>query len=95
MNDMFLGLLVEVLEEESDLFAVNILTPSDLHEKYNVFRSFRRGSESRAVANNVSEGDRFIEIRWRQKEKAGASKIAALTIDQYYMDVSLAMDPFL
>ena len=94
LNDTFLILLTEILEEEPDLFAVNIRTTSDLHDKYNVFCSFRRGSESRAVANNVSEGDRFTVNRWRKKERAGTSKIA-LAIDQYYVNVSLAKEPFL
>ena len=60
MNDVFLEVLTEILEDDRELFAVDIQAPSDLHDKYNVFRSFRRGSESRAVAKNVSEGDRFI-----------------------------------
>ena len=94
MNDLFHALLSEILEDNCDLFAVDIRTPSDLFENYNVFRSFRRGSESRALSNNVSEGNRFIVNRWRKKEKAGASKIA-LSIDQQYVDISLAKDPFL
>ena len=94
MNEVFLDLLSEILEEDRELFAVDIQSTNDLHEKYNVFRSFRRGSKSRAVSCNVSEGDRFIVNRWRKKEKAGSSKIA-LSIDQYYVDVSLAKDPFL
>jgi hypothetical protein len=44
MNDLFLDLLMEILEEDRDLFATGIQSPSDLHDKYNVFRLFRRGS---------------------------------------------------
>ena len=94
MNETLLELLGEILEEDRDLFAVDVRLAIDLQEKYNVFRSFRRGSESRAVERNVSEGDRYIVNRWRRKERAGASKIS-LTIDQAYVDVSLAIDPFL
>ena len=94
MNDMFHEVLMEIFDEERNLFAVDIRSPADLVEKYNVFRSFRRGSESRAVSANVSEGDRFMVNRWRKKEKSGTSKIA-LSIDHQYVDVSLAKDPFL
>ena len=94
MNDLFHAMLAEILEDNRDLFAVDIRTTSDLFDNYNVFRSFRRGSESRAVAANVSEGDRFIVNRWRKKEKAGSSKIA-LSIDQQYVDISLVKEPFL
>lgn len=94
MNDVFHLLLSEIFEEDRDLFAVDVQSTTDLFDKYNVFRSFRRGSESRAVSENVSEGDRFVVNRWRKKENAGASKIS-LSIDQVYVDVSLAKDPFL
>ena len=94
LNDVFHVLLSEIFEDDRDLFAVDVQTTSDLFDKYNVFRSFRRGSESRAVSENVSEGDRFIVNRWRKKEKSGASKIS-LSIDQAYVDISLAKDPFL
>jgi hypothetical protein len=94
MNETLLELLGEILEEDRDLFAVDVRLTIDLQEMYNVFRSFRRGLESRAVEKNVSEGDRYIVNRWRRKERAGASKIS-LTIDQAYVDVSLAIDPIL
>ena len=94
MNETLLELLGEILEEDRDLFAVDVRLAIDLQEKYNVFRSFRRGLESRAVEKNVREGDRYIVNRWRRKERAGASKIS-LNIDQAYVDVSLAIDPFL
>jgi hypothetical protein len=94
MNDLFMDLLTEILKDDRDLFAVDIQTSSDLHDKYNVFRSFRRGSESRAVSRNVSEGDRYIVNRWRKKERAGSSKIP-LSINQAYVDISLAKEPFL
>ena len=74
MNEVFLDLLGEIFEEDRELFAVDIRLSPDLQEKYIVFRSFRRGSESRAVEKNVSEGDRYIVNRWCKKEGAGASK---------------------
>ena len=49
MNDIFLDLLTEIHEDNRNLFSVDIRTPVDLHEKFNVFRSFRRGSESQAT----------------------------------------------
>ena len=94
MNEVFLDLLTEIHEDDKDLFGVTIQSASDIHDHYNVFRSFRRGSETRATEMNVSEGDRCIVNRWRKEEKAGSSKIA-LPIDQSYVDVSLAKEPFL
>ena len=73
---------------------VTMQMTSDIHDHYNVFRSFRSGSETRATEMKLSEGDRCIVNHWRKKEKAGSSKIA-LPVDQSYVDVSLAKELFL
>jgi hypothetical protein len=94
LNDLFIEVLVETYEDYRDLFAVDIKSSSDVSEKYNVFRSFRRGSESRAVSQKVSEADRYVVNRWRKKEVAGAGKVSH-PIDQHYVDVSIVKDSFL
>jgi hypothetical protein len=94
MNDLFLEVLSDLYEVRRDLFEVDIRTVGDLQDKYNVFRSFRRGSESRAVAKGVSEADRYVVHRWKRKEAAGSNKIN-LPIDQMYVDVTRVKDAFL
>jgi hypothetical protein len=94
MNEMFLSLLVEIFDENPRLFGLDTKEASDLSDKYNVFRSFRRGSESRAVAMKVSEADRYVVNRWKKKETAGSNKVSH-AIDQIYVDVALVKDAFL
>ena len=94
MNDLFLEVLLEIYEDQPELYGIDIKSASDVSDKYNVFRSFRRGSESRAVDQKVSEADRYIVNRWRKKEVAGASKVSH-PIDQHYVDVSIVKDSFL
>lgn len=94
MNDLMIELLGEIYEDNRDLFAVDIKSALDVADKYNVFRSFRRGSESRAVAKKVSEADRYVVNRWRKKEVAGTAKVSH-PIDQHYVDVSIVKDSFL
>jgi hypothetical protein len=94
MNDMFVELLGDLFESHRRLFGVNIESSLDVGEKYHVFRSFRRGSESRAVAKRVDEADRYVANRWKKKEAAGTKK-ANLPIAQHYVDVSLVKDAFL
>jgi hypothetical protein len=94
MNELFLQILGEVYEEQPSLFGVDVNDVSDLSDKYNVFRSFRRGSESRAVAMKVSEADRYVVNRWKKKEAAGANKTTH-AIDQHYVDVSLVKESFI
>lgn len=94
MNEMFIQLLVEIFDENPKLFGLDIKDASDLSDKFNVFRSFRRGSESRAVSMKVSEADRYVVNRWKKKETAGANRVSH-AIDQHYVDVALVKDAFL
>lgn len=94
MNDSMIELLNEIFDDHRDLFAVDIKSSSEVAEKYNVFRSFRRGSESRAVGQKVPEADRYVVNRWRKKEAASTAKVSH-PIDQHYVDVSIVKDSFL
>ena len=55
MNDLFLELLTEIYDDHRELFPIDLRTTGDLSNKYHVYRSFRRGSESRAVSKEVAE----------------------------------------
>lgn len=94
MNNLFLDVLGDIYEEHPKLFGLDIRDSSDLSEKYNVFRSFRRGSESRAVAMRVSEADRYVVNRWKKKENAGTGKVSH-SIDQHYVDVNMVKESFI
>jgi hypothetical protein len=63
MNKAFLEVIVEIYEENSTLFGLDVNGIGDLLEKFNVFCSFRRGSELRAVAMKVLEADRYVVNR--------------------------------
>ena len=95
MNEVFLEVLGEIYDEMPELFPREVIQEASvLPEKYNVFRSFRRGSESRAVAMKVSEADRYVVNRWKKKEAAGANKMAQ-SIDQHYIDITLVKESFM
>ena len=94
MNALFLEVLSDVYESNPKLFGLDISGIGDLADKFNVFRSFRRGSESRAVAMKVSEADRYVVNRWKKKETAGTGKVSH-TIDQHYVDITMVKESFL
>ncbi|KAI2504187.1 hypothetical protein MHU86_10301 [Fragilaria crotonensis] len=94
MNELFLQVLGEIYEEHPGLFGIDIDDAGDLPDKFNVFRSFRRGSESRAVAMKVSEADRYVVNRWKKKEAAGSNKTSH-AIDQHYVDINLVKEAFM
>jgi hypothetical protein len=94
MNEAFLELMCEIYEENPKLFGLDVTSVADLSEKFNVFRSFRRGSESRAVAMKVSEADRYVVNRWKKKEKAGTGKVSH-EIGQHYVDIAMVKESFI
>lgn len=94
MNELFLEALFEIYDRRPELFGYDVESVGDLPDKFNVFRSFRRGSESRAVAMKVSETDRYVVNRWKRKESAGSNRVGH-SIDQHYVDVALVNESFL
>ena len=95
MNTLFVECLNDIFERRLALFGVDVRTFDDLSDKYHVFRSFCRGSESWAVAKKVlCEDDRYVANRWRRKEVTGASRVSH-SIEQHYVDVTLVTASFL
>ena len=94
MNELFLQLLGEIYEDQPELFGSEVNDATELPDNFNVFRSFRRGSESRAVAMKVSESDRYVVNRWKKKEAAGSNKTSH-AIDQHYVDINLVKEAFM
>ncbi len=62
LNALFHEVLIEIFHHDRSLFLTDIKQPEDVEELYNVFRSFRRGSDSRAIAKQVSSIDIDVVI---------------------------------
>lgn len=94
MNDLFQEVLIQIFDEDPRLYKSDIRIVEDIQEKYNVFRSFRRGSESRAFAKKVDNTDRYVVHRWQKKEAAGKGKVSQ-PIDQVDVEITLVKAAFL
>jgi hypothetical protein len=94
MNKMFVDCLMRVFDKSPELFPRDILDAEKIEEKYNVFRSFRRGSSSRAIAKKIAQSDLEVVNRWKKKEKAGANR-PAFSMHEHYADVDLLRPAFL
>jgi hypothetical protein len=94
MNDLFFDVLAEIYKFAPKLVGVDVVEVRDLTDKYNVFRSFRRGPESRAVAMKVSEADRYVVNCWKKKESAGMGKVHH-AIDPHYVDINMVNESFM
>jgi hypothetical protein len=93
MNEMLHEMLEEIRVEHKTLFLADIVSRGDIEEKYNVYRSFRRGSDSRAIAMGVSPTDIDVVNRWSKKEAAGTSR-ASHKMKHHYADVTILLPAF-
>ena len=94
LNEILHEALTYVFQRKPSLFPSSIKTDEDIREKVNTFRSFRRGSDTRAHEEGVSEPNILIVNRWKAEMKAGMSK-PSLSMPQSYIDLILLQKPFL
>jgi hypothetical protein len=94
MNDILHDILDEVRLEHPTLFLADITSRADIEDKYNVFRSFRRGSDSRAIAMQVSALDIEVVNRWQKKEGAGTAR-ANHSMKHHYADINILFPNFI
>jgi hypothetical protein len=81
--------LVHIWERSPKLFMDNIRTAEEVELKYNVFRSFRRGSDSRAIEQGLDRTVTDTVNRWKVVERAGGSRPVHGSMSQYYADAKL------
>ena len=94
MDELFHEALCEVFDYNPALFLADIRCHQDIYEKYGVFRSFRRGSDSRAIDMEVKSIDIDVVNRWTKKEKAGTRR-PGHQMRHHYADINLLLQPFL
>jgi hypothetical protein len=89
LNLKFWEALGEVWQQEPELFGPDIKTFADIELIYNVFRSLRRGSDSRAIEQGLSESVINTVNRWHLVEKSGGARPVHRSMNQYYADANL------
>jgi hypothetical protein len=80
-----------IQKEEGDVISDTV----DVFERYGVSRSFRRGSNTQAINQGVSDADIDHNNRWSRIEKSEGRTPAAVRMQQHYADVLLLLLPTL
>ena len=86
MNDEFISLLEKLKFEKPQLFAVGI----DIYKSYGVSRSLRRGANSKAKEEGVSEDLRTYINRWSSYEAKKGSR-PNMSMSQHYVETQLIL----
>jgi len=94
VNEMMHELLMEIFKSDRNLFPVNIMNKEKIREKYQCFRSLRRGSDTRAIEQKVDSKDIDVVNRWRTVE-AAQGKRPNRSMMHHYAQLDQLIEPFL
>ena len=94
LNNFFHEALVSIYESNPGLFLSDVKGPEDVEAKYNVFRSFRRGSDSRAIAQGIAKLDIDVVNRWKGVERSKGMR-PNMTMAHHYADINFLTESFL
>jgi len=86
--------LLMCLFDEGVKFPPEINTQEDIIERFSIFRSLRRASDTRALEKKVGESDIDVVNRWKSVEMAKGSR-PGRSMRQHYAEVSNLKLPFL
>ena len=93
LDGMFLEVIEPLFDNERSLFPPDI-EREHLSSVYQVFRTLRKSSDSRALDMGVGQSDIDTVNRWSKVEKAGARR-PRLEMRQHYAQPELLVKPFL
>ena len=94
MDDALHEVLEDLFVTKRSLFPATIEDVDELRKRYQVFRSFRRSSDTRAIDQKVAETDIDVVNRWAKVEKAKGRR-PGQAMRNYYADITLLILPFL
>ena len=82
------------LYEAGYKFPAEITSTEDIEERFSIFRSLRRASDTRAIEMKVAEADIDVVNRWKGVEAAKGSR-PSRSMRQHYAEVEHLRLPFL
>jgi hypothetical protein len=95
MNAILHEILGEIFMEHPALFQADIESVSDIEDKYSLYRSFRRGSDSLAIAVKVPTADINMVNRWSKKEAPAGTSKPSMEMNQYYAEIHILLPSFM
>jgi hypothetical protein len=94
LDDLLTDVLEELYEDTPQNFPLSITSKEEIVGNYQVFRSFRRSSDTRALEKKIAGSDIDIVNRWHRIEQAKGAR-PAFQMKEHYAQVELLLKPFL
>jgi hypothetical protein len=86
--------LENIFDDGNTLFPSTIIkTKEDIADSYQVFRSLRRSSTTRALEQNISESDIYTVNRWHNVDQAQGNR-PSRQMHQHYAQPQLQVAPY-
>jgi hypothetical protein len=93
-NETLHELLCLLFDHQPSLFPSHVSSHANITAKFHLFRSFRRASDSRAIAKGLNLSDIRVVNRWHKVEKAKGQQ-PTFDMSQHYAQLDLLVDCFL
>jgi hypothetical protein len=74
MNDSMLEILEELFDSQRDLFPLSVPDKETLRQRVQVYRIFRRMSDTRALEKKVGPSDIDVMNRWKSLEQVNGNR---------------------
>ena len=94
VNEMLHEALLHLYDEDRSSFPEQILHREMIPKHFQIFRSLRRSSDTRAIEMKIDTKDIDVVNRWRTVEEA-RGKRPSRPMHQHYAQLELLVDPFL
>lgn len=94
IDDMLHEVLIEIFEDDRNLFPIDITNTELVRRHYQCYRTFRRSSDTRAIEEEVEGLDVDIVNRWAKVERA-KGKRPGHKMPIHYAQFELLLKPFL
>ena len=94
LNEMLHEALFHCFEEDRSLFPQKVLNRDLIPQYFQIFRSLRRSSDTRALEKKIDTKDIEVVNRWRTVEEA-KGKRPSRPMYQHYAQFELLLDPFI
>jgi hypothetical protein len=87
-------LLYSIFDQDPVPFPSHVPSHADIKSKYHLYRSFRRASDSRAIAKGINLSDIRVVHHWSKVEKAKGQR-PTFEMSQHYAQIDLLVYYFL
>jgi hypothetical protein len=95
LDDVFTEILEDIYDDHPQLFGLAVKDKEEVAGSYQVYRTPRRSSVTRAAEQKVSREDIELINRWHMINQSEGSRPSFSNMRQHYVQADLLLQPYL